>query len=204
MPPTDPTPTPTPLRLRKKPVVVDAIRYDGEFPLSFLGDRERVGSAGDGTGALLIHTLEGTMRAEVGDYIIRGVKGELYPCKPDIVAATYEDAALAATGDAPLTAERVAELRGIFESSRSLIDERCGLEALTAYTTLAAQCAAVRAERDALREELDNIAKAKPTDWSDIEGDTYYEFYLWAQSRARHTLDRFATPARPTDTGRDG
>lgn len=37
-----------------------------------------------------IFTLEGTMRANVGDYIIRGVKGEFYPCKPDIFEATYE------------------------------------------------------------------------------------------------------------------
>ncbi len=38
----------------------------------------------------VIETLEGTMRAEIGDWIIRGVKGELYPCKPDIFTATYE------------------------------------------------------------------------------------------------------------------
>lgn len=37
-----------------------------------------------------IETLEGTMRADVGDWIITGVKGERYPCKPDIFAATYE------------------------------------------------------------------------------------------------------------------
>lgn len=37
-----------------------------------------------------IHTLEGAMRGEYGDYIIRGVKGEIYPCKPDIFEATYE------------------------------------------------------------------------------------------------------------------
>ena len=39
---------------------------------------------------LQIHTLEGTMQANVGDYIIKGVKGELYPCKPDIFETTYE------------------------------------------------------------------------------------------------------------------
>lgn len=42
-----------------------------------------------------IETLEGTMRAEPGDWIIRGVKGEFYPCKPDIFEATYETAVLA-------------------------------------------------------------------------------------------------------------
>lgn len=42
---------------------------------------------------LRIKTLEGDMIAEPGDWIIRGIKGELYPCKPDIFAATYEPAA---------------------------------------------------------------------------------------------------------------
>lgn len=39
-----------------------------------------------------IHTLEGDHRADLGDYIIRGVKGEFYPCKPDIFAMTYDKA----------------------------------------------------------------------------------------------------------------
>jgi hypothetical protein len=76
-------------RFRKKPVVIEAVRYDGSFPLDFLGDGEQVRST-DGGNALLIDTLEGTMRADIGDWIIRGVKGELYPCKPDIFDATYE------------------------------------------------------------------------------------------------------------------
>ena len=42
------------------------------------------------TGGILIHTLEGAMVAAIGDWIIRGVMGELYPCKPDVFAATYE------------------------------------------------------------------------------------------------------------------
>lgn len=44
------------------------------------------------TDCFLIQTLEGVMRAYPGDWIIRGVKGELYPCKPDIFDATYEPA----------------------------------------------------------------------------------------------------------------
>lgn len=43
------------------------------------------------TGDMMIRTLEGDMRAEYGDYIIQGVQGEFYPCKPDIFEATYED-----------------------------------------------------------------------------------------------------------------
>ncbi len=77
-------------RYRKKPVVIDAIQYDGTFPLDFLREGEQVYSADDG---LNIDTLEGTMHATVGDWIIRGVQGELYPCKPDIFDATYEPAA---------------------------------------------------------------------------------------------------------------
>ena len=41
-------------------------------------------------GTLTIHTLEGVMRASVGDYVIKGVNGELYPCKPDIFKKTYD------------------------------------------------------------------------------------------------------------------
>jgi hypothetical protein len=80
-------------RYRKKPVVVEAMRYGGEqdhnlirlfvgnnFPLHHLGD-----------GVLGIQTLEGMMNANPGDWIIRGVAGEFYPCKPDIFAATYDE-----------------------------------------------------------------------------------------------------------------
>lgn len=40
---------------------------------------------------IAIDTLEGTMRVDYGDYIIKGIQGELYPCKPDIFLATYEE-----------------------------------------------------------------------------------------------------------------
>lgn len=56
---------------RKKPVVIQAEQHLGPCPI-------------------IIPTLEGDMRAEPGDWIITGVKGERYPCKPDIFAATYE------------------------------------------------------------------------------------------------------------------
>lgn len=81
------------MKYRKKPVVIEAVQYDGTFPLDFLGEAENVrASSVIGDDAVLIETLEGTMRAEKGDWIIRGVKGELYPCKPDIFEATYEAA----------------------------------------------------------------------------------------------------------------
>lgn len=81
------------MRYRKKPVVIDAVRWDGKLttvePL-LAGSSNPSVEQDLGDPALLIPTLEGTMRAEVGDWIIRGVKGELYPCKDDIFRATYE------------------------------------------------------------------------------------------------------------------
>lgn len=79
-------------KFRKKPVVVEAWRWDGsatssERPL-WLDNTNVIADHNEGT--LQIETLEGVMTAAAGDWIIRGVKGELYPCKPDIFAATYE------------------------------------------------------------------------------------------------------------------
>jgi hypothetical protein len=79
------------MKFRKKPVVIDAVLFRaGEQDCELAGDvvAGRVRYPEDGT--MLIDTLEGTMIAQPGDWIIRGVKGELYPCKPDIFAATYD------------------------------------------------------------------------------------------------------------------
>ncbi len=86
---------------RKKPVVVEAFRW--QCDLAALSEWLHVF---DGTihwtvedRALLIPTLEGVMTAQPNDWIIRGVKGEFYPCKPDIFAATYEPAAAPAASE---------------------------------------------------------------------------------------------------------
>ena len=87
---------------RKKPVVIEAMRNDGTWPpvidwLDTLAGGEihipfghRPAITRNADGSLNIETLEGAMRANVGDYVICGVKGEFYPCKPDIFEATYE------------------------------------------------------------------------------------------------------------------
>lgn len=82
------------MKFRKKPVVIDAIQWTGmnhgEIK-DFLGDKFEGGGFSETTGDFItIHTLEGNMRADQNDWIIRGVKGEFYPCKPDIFEATYE------------------------------------------------------------------------------------------------------------------
>lgn len=72
----------------KKPVTVQAMLYDGDNGYE-LG--QFVGAAGrNEQNQFLIHTLEGTMAADPGDYIIRGVQGEFYPCRGDIFKMTYD------------------------------------------------------------------------------------------------------------------
>lgn len=83
------------MKFRKKPVVIDAVQWTGDnFQeiAQFVKDKDRpVDMASKSSEKkLLIVTLEGLMEANAGDWIICGVKGELYPCKPDIFAETYE------------------------------------------------------------------------------------------------------------------
>lgn len=73
---------------RKKPVEVQAVQWNGENVSEVL---EFCGKARIKDDSILIDTLEGTMEANTGDYIIKGVKGEFYPCKPDIFEKTYEE-----------------------------------------------------------------------------------------------------------------
>lgn len=85
---------------RKKPVEVEAFRLSEEWPdwwadkvsTNEVTTHNEDGRWDGGPDYALIHTLEGVMRAERGDWIIKGVKGELYPCKPDIFAVLYEAA----------------------------------------------------------------------------------------------------------------
>lgn len=80
---------------RKKPVVIDAFQVPSEGETVCAAMQAFLASSGSdientGEGGLFIHTLEGRMEARPGDYIIKGVQGEFYPCKPDIFEATYE------------------------------------------------------------------------------------------------------------------
>lgn len=98
------------MKYRKKPVEIEAIQFklireipfkygvakeynEGEIA-SFIGNivrtRHEPNETPEGNVYFEIETLEGTMKASLGDWIIKGVKGEFYPCKPDIFEATYE------------------------------------------------------------------------------------------------------------------
>jgi hypothetical protein len=81
-------------KFRKKPVVIEAVQFTGDnaHEVWQLCAAAEFHNNMPGT-FMLIKTLEGNMVADPGDWIIRGVKGEFYPCKPDIFAATYETVA---------------------------------------------------------------------------------------------------------------
>lgn len=85
------------MRYRKKPVVIEAMELTRNFAENILLFIGRDNVSGYGLGEFRedacyidIKTLEGVMTANEGDYIIKGVKGEFYPCKPDIFEMTYE------------------------------------------------------------------------------------------------------------------
>lgn len=80
-------------KYRKKPVVIEAVKWDGKsgtiFPLAPFENATKAPEVKE-DGTLDITTLEGVMTAEIGDCVIKGVSGEIYPCKPAIFEATYE------------------------------------------------------------------------------------------------------------------
>ena len=83
------------MKYRKKPVVIEAVQFfDEPDTICELAEfmNQTVISYEHGRAMLRIDTLEGTMTASEGDWIIKGVNGEFYPCKPDIFDKTYEAA----------------------------------------------------------------------------------------------------------------
>ena len=86
------------MKFRKKPVVIEAVQFlPNEKSVSEIMCLGESGTrvvesfiSPKGEYSLYINTLEGKMEASIGDWIIRGVSGELYPCKPDIFLKTYE------------------------------------------------------------------------------------------------------------------
>ena len=85
------------MKYRKKPVVIEAVRVRDitSMMLESTAPRWLLVALGKGTvvdlvAHVVVHTLEGAMRGELDDWLICGVKGEIYPCKPDVFEATYE------------------------------------------------------------------------------------------------------------------
>lgn len=87
------------MKYRKKPVIIEAFRWTGDIEQEedpvwiiegFKNGLIKFDNPGKPFVQLVICTLEGNMFANRGDYIIKGIQGEIYPCKPDIFEATYE------------------------------------------------------------------------------------------------------------------
>ena len=81
-------------KYRKKPVVVEAVQWLGNnFSelIEFIGGKEERDKIDIHSHGLYIKTLEGNMKVNDKDFVIKGVKGEFYPCKPDIFYETYEE-----------------------------------------------------------------------------------------------------------------
>ena len=91
------------MKFRKKPIVIEAIQYDGKNRDSILvglgmpeigheleSETAYLAGVAPPVFSLIISTLEGDMKAHIGDWIIKGINGEFYPCKDDIFEKTYE------------------------------------------------------------------------------------------------------------------
>ena len=78
------------MKFRKKPVVIEAVQWNGDN-VTEMSNFAKINLIFKENNKLAIRTLEGEMEANVGDWIIKGVKGEFYPCKPDIFVETYEE-----------------------------------------------------------------------------------------------------------------
>lgn len=81
------------MKYRKKPVIIEAEQFtikNKDCAFNFITCNKNPSCDQFGQPTIEIQTLEGIMTASIGDWIIKGVSGEFYPCKPDIFEATYE------------------------------------------------------------------------------------------------------------------
>lgn len=108
-------------KFRKKPVVIEAIQWTGENIVDVAEFMHSCSgfNINKFTKTVIIETLEGTMSASKDDYIIKGVKGEFYPCKPDIFEQTYETI----SGDEFITEVNITELLKVAEASEKQYDQ---------------------------------------------------------------------------------
>lgn len=171
----------TPGLFRKKPVVIEAVQLQQRFLWpDWFHDAvsanaiitHGIGKYGNGDVYCEIKTLEGVMRAEAGDWIIRGVKGEVYPCKPDIFSATYEPAD-SAQGNS------VNSLREALERIVAL-DVRASLRVPTHGAWDRGRDSGIKEAAAIARTALSGVTQpAKPTE------------FAMTEAQIKHMVDRF-------------
>jgi len=167
-------------KFRKIPVTIDAIQWTGEnlrevitftdgqpdtrtHHAGMMWDQYADLVARDG---LKIFTLEGTMSASVGDWIIRGIKGEYYPCKPDIFAATYVPADFQPEAPSLSAALKLPEVAALVESLRN-------------YVALVEKYRSVRDEVNTLRDAGDCSQSAAAEFQAMETGRRYFDEAAW-------------------------
>lgn len=85
-----------PIKYKKKPVIIEALQFKSDMSIKDLNDlidfigMKNIVDTGRDNLCLTIRTLEGNIIASLGDYIIKGIQGEFYSCKPDIFEQTYD------------------------------------------------------------------------------------------------------------------
>lgn len=111
------------MKYRKKPVEIEAMQLTADNAcevLTFCNGSGDIVASKEDDGTISIKTLEGTMLASIGDYVIKGVKGEFYPCKPDIFEATYdrieEDLSFLPNFEVELVKEEIANIASLLDN----------------------------------------------------------------------------------------
>lgn len=123
------------MKYKKKPVVIEAFQYDGDFqyingdyyvPQWAIDAYEKAILYFKDAEDLYIKTLEGDMKANVGDYIIKGVQGEIYACKPNIFEQTYDEPDSKVTVDVNIMdTEIMKEFIALTKTLMNQIEESC-------------------------------------------------------------------------------
>lgn len=132
-------------KFRKKPVVIDAIQFTDENKDRAYSWAQEIYQAvypafDNGKPCLKINTLEGEMVCSLNDWIIRGVNGELYPCKPDIFEKTYEPAASSpVNGAEKLSAQAMRFIVWLFQKEEWYYDSALNLWTQDGYRSRTTQ-----------------------------------------------------------------
>ena len=141
-------------KFRKKPVVIEAKQWfnHGDHSMVEPYDPEKAGAYIKGPGPHgWVKTLEGGHIVSPGDWIIKGVKGEFYPCKPDIFAATYDATPTVPGTDLPPHQQRVIDEKAARDGEISRLD--AFIHSSSIFATLSAdEQARLRRQLDVMRE----------------------------------------------------